>query len=94
MKKKNKIQPKTNYEILKDKIYNYNTESKYGFNPKEIEYLLVDYPNINMNKFNNAMFGNTCMMNERDELIMYHCDILKAIICGLENRDLTVWEWD
>lgn len=89
-----KIINKTDYEILKDKIYNYNTESEFGFNPKEIKDLLVDYPNINMDKFNNAMFGNTCMMNERDELIIYHVDILKAIICGIENRDLTVGEWD
>lgn len=94
MIKNNKMETKTDYEILKDKIYNYETESKYGFNPKEIETLLSDYPNINMNKFNNAMFGNTCMVNERDELIMYHCDILKAINCGIENRDLTTFEWD
>ena len=90
----NKMETKTDYEILKDKVYNYPTESKYGFNPKEIETLLSDFPNINRNKFNNAMFGNTCMVNERDELIMYFCDILSAIRCGLENRELKVGEWD
>ncbi len=85
---------KTDYKIIKDEIYSFPTESKYGFNPKEIKDFLANYPNINMDKFNNAMFGNTCMINERDEIITYHCDILKAIICGIENRELTIEEWD
>ena len=80
---------------LKDKVYNYKTESKYGFSPNEIKELLKDYPNIKMDKFDDALMGVTCMMNEKThESIIYHCDIYKALLCGLENRNLKLEEWD
>ena len=47
-----------------------------------------------MDKFNNATKGNTCMCNEEDGLIQYHCDIYTAIICGLENREINSLEFD
>jgi hypothetical protein len=28
------------------------------------------------------------------ELIIYHCDIDKALRCGIEDRDLKLYEWD
>ena len=78
---------------LIEKIYNYPTKYKEGFINEEIENLLKEFPNIHKDKFNNALHGNTCMMKE-GKIISYHCDILSAIRCGLENRDLTIWEWD
>lgn len=74
-------------------VYNYPTKSPYGFTNEEMAELLKKYPNVNMEKFNNAMWGNTCMMIE-GKIITYHCDVAKALQCGLENRDLTVDEWD
>lgn len=88
--KKNKI----NYKEIEDKVYNYKTKYKQGFIESEIEEILKEYPGINMNKYNDAMMGNTCMVDKNDGLIIYHCDIVKAIICGLENRDLRFEEWD
>lgn len=85
---------KINYKELEDKIYNYPTKYPEGFVKTEIDTLLKDYPNINMDKFDDAMMGNTCMMSENDGLIIYHCDILKALLCGIENRNLRVDEWD
>lgn len=74
-------------------IYKYPTKSEYGFTDKEIKELLTLFPNINMEKFNDALMGNTCMIID-NEIITYHCDIDKAIRCGVENRNLTQAEWD
>jgi len=81
------------YKKLEDKVYKYPTKSKYGFHNDELETLLKDYPDINMDKFNEAMMGNTCMIDEGG-VIMYHCDIFVALKCGIENRELTIEEWD
>ena len=85
---------KVNYKEIEDKIYNFKTKYKEGLIKSEIEEVLKNYPNINMDKYNDAMMGNTCMMDEIDGFIIYHCDIVNAIICGLENRGLRFEEWD
>lgn len=80
---------------LETLVYNWPTNNIHGFNPKEIEQILnqVGKENMNMEKYYNAMMGNTCMMDEHG-IIQYHCDILAGLRCGLENRDLTMDEWD
>ena len=78
---------------IQDKIYSYKTKHKEGFLQTEVNTLLIDYPNINMYKFNDALMGNTCMLKD-GKIVQYHCDIYKAIICGIENRGLTLNEWD
>ena len=65
---------------IKEKVYNFKTKYKEGFIQSEIETLLKDYPKINIEKFNNALMGNTCMLIN-DEIITYHCDIEKALLC-------------
>lgn len=82
-----------NIEDLKNKVYNFPTKHKEGFVQDEIDILLKDYPDINMNKFHNALMGITCMLIN-DEIVTYHCDIEKALRCGIDNRDLRIWEWD
>ena len=66
-----------------------------GISSEEIEKLLENFPNINREKFNDALKGVTCMM-EYDKIRIYHCDIEKALYCGcgIENRDLYSWEWN
>lgn len=78
---------------LEDKVYNYKTKYEEGFTDEEMKELLKDYPNINMDKFNDAMYGNTCMLKE-GKLINYHCDVLTALRCGTENRDMHYYEFD
>ena len=78
---------------IQDKIYSYKTKHKEGFLQTEIDTLLIDYPDINMDMFNDALMGNTCMVKD-GKIVQYHCDIYKALICGIENRGLTVNEWD
>jgi hypothetical protein len=78
---------------IREKVYGFKTKHKEGFVRSEIDTLLKDYPNINMDKFNEALFGITCMMKD-NEMVIYHCDVEKALHCGIENRGLRVCEWD
>lgn len=79
---------------LRDLVYNYETESEYGFTDNEMKELLKQFPDINMDKFNSTMRGNTCMMNDKNEIINYHCDVLTALRCGIENRNMEWYEFD
>jgi len=80
--------------LLYDRVYNYKTKSEYGLVETEIQDVLKDYPDCNMDKYNDAMMGNTCMGNDDKEIINYQCDVYSAILCGVENRDQMVQEWD
>jgi hypothetical protein len=74
-------------------VYGYNTKYEEGFIKEEIEDILQLFPNIDMEKFDKALQGNTCMTRD-NQTIIFHCDIEKAIRCGVEGRDLNWWEWD
>jgi len=78
---------------ITDIVNNFPTKNKEGFTGKEIQTLLKQYPDINMEKFHDALRGITCMMID-NEMIIYHCDVELALRCGLENRDPTAFEWD
>ena len=80
---------------IEDKVYKYPTKYKEGFLPEEIEELLEEYNyhNFNKKKFDEALTGITCMVREGKTLI-YHCDILTALRCGVENRKQRLEEWD
>lgn len=74
-------------------VKNFKTKYQEGFTNDEIVILLKQFPNINMEKFNKAFNGNTCMLIGQN-VIHYHCDIINALRCGTENRDLTLMEGD
>ena len=78
---------------LEEFINNYPTKYKEGFLSEEQKAVLEKFPNINMDKYNDAMMGNTCIMKE-DKIVTYHCDIITALRCGIENRKIKYWEWD
>jgi Ca2+-binding EF-hand superfamily protein len=82
-----------NYEEIRKEINDFPTKSEYGFTKAEITTLLNKFKGVNLKKFQEAMYGNTCMM-ENNELINYHHDVEMALICGLQNRSLKVGEWD
>lgn len=71
-----------------------NFVTKYnGFTYSEINELLKYYPNINTDKFNSCLYGISCsIVNE--EIVIYKHDVKLALICGIENRDLTEFEFD
>ena len=82
------------YKEVYDKVYNYKTKYPQGFIESEIKELLKGYPDIDMKKFDDAMMGNTCMIAPDDQTIIYHCDVEKAILCGIEKRGLKWYEFD
>lgn len=78
---------------IEDKVNSFKTKHKQGFISSEIEELLSDYPDIDRVKFNNALSGITCMVID-DEIIIYHCDIITALRCGIEKREIRGYEFD
>ena len=49
---------------IHDKVYNYPTKHKEGFVQSEVYAILKDYRDVDMEKFNSALMGNTCMVKE------------------------------
>ena len=83
------MEPKKLYKL----VYEYPTKYKEGFLPDEIKEILKTFPNINMDKYNDAMGVHTVIIIEND-IITFHNDILTAFKCGIENRDITIGEFD
>jgi formate dehydrogenase assembly factor FdhD len=80
------------YKKIKDVVYNYKTKHEHGFTKTEIDNLLEEL-NINENRFNKALGVNTCMLID-GEVITYHTDVLKGVVCAIENREQNSLEWD
>ena len=72
---------------LSDLVFNYPTKYKEGFTNDEIKQLFANFPQINMEKVENAFMGNTCKVKD-GLIISYHCDVLLALNCGLESTNL------
>ena len=89
MRSKQNGTPMTVYE----KVHSFPTKHKEGFIQAEIDELLKQFYDVRMDKFNDAMRGNTCMLIG-EEVIIYHCDVLTALRCGLENRGILPHEFD
>jgi len=75
-------------------INNYKTRYSAGFIKSEMEEILKEFPEINMDKYNDAMLCHTVQISETNETIYYHTDFRTALYCGVENRDMTTLEWD
>jgi hypothetical protein len=84
---------KEEYKELENLVYNYKTKHEQGFIWSEQQELLKQFPDINMDKYFDVQKGITCQMST-DGLVIYHCDVLLSLICGLENREQTAEEWD
>lgn len=74
-------------------VNEYKTKHKHGFTNSELNKIITIFPEMNADKFNSAFSGNTCMKIGND-LIHYHCDVITALRCGLENRDMLPHEFD
>ena len=100
--KNKKLTPKQElYQYIDKLVYEYPTKHKEGFIALEekdiVEKVKAKYPELpfNENKFSDALCGITCMMDEETNgLIIYHCDIKTAILCGIEDRGMYLHEWD
>ena len=80
-------------EQIHKAVYDFKTKHSEGFTTSEINELLLNYPDINKDKFYDALQGITGMFKDNDTII-YHCDIEKALLCGIQNRDLYNYEFD
>lgn len=78
---------------IREKVYGFKTKHKEGFTLTDIEELLQDYPNMNRDRFDDALMGDTCLVID-DEIVRYHHDVELALRCGVENRKPRSWEWD
>jgi hypothetical protein len=76
-----------------DIIYNYPTKYQMGFTNSEIEEVLKNFPNLNRQYYDNALYGTTCTIID-GETITYHCDIENAIIYGLRGTNIGGIKWD
>ena len=74
-------------------VYGYKTKNEQGFTHSEILTILKLFPTVKKEKFFDALNGITCMIIG-GEIVTYHCDIVTALNCGLENRNITLSEWD
>lgn len=68
---------------IEDLVYNCPTKSKHGFNSKEMEDLLSEIEGLDIHKYNDAMNGITCMMDEENGIIVYPADVVNGIRAGL-----------
>jgi hypothetical protein len=66
-------------------ITNFKRENAQGFTEDEIQRLLKYYPGINMKAFQEALFGDTCMV-VKGKTIRYTEDIVSAIWAGLPKN--------
>ncbi len=83
-------------EFVEKVIDEFVTDSDYGFNPREVQEIITivskKYP-FNTEKFYEAVSGDTCIL-QNGVPIRYHCDILKGLICGIEDRCIKLSEFD
>ena len=84
---------KVNHKEISDYIYSVKTEDPHGFTSEELDEVVKKYPTINLEKFDSALTGITCAFID-NKIRIYPCDIVKAVVCGLENRELNQSEFD
>ena len=67
------------------KIVNeFETKNSNGFSAKEIEQLLLKFPNLDRKKYDYYMLGKTCIVIDNEPLF-YHNDIIIGIYYGLKR---------
>lgn len=77
---------------LKKLVYEWPTKHKEGFTYNE-QLDIISYMGCDKETYLDKLGINTCIVID-GETITYHCDILTALRCTLENRDKYLYEWD
>jgi hypothetical protein len=83
-----------NHKSIRELVYSYPTQDKMGFTQTELDDLLINFTNINMEKFNDSLNFITCTLNENGECVIYHHDILKGLYFGLSNKQPRFLDFD
>ncbi len=72
----------------------YERENEIGLLEEEIiDIIEYHFDDFSIEKYNNAMMGNTCGSKD-GKLLNYPWDVVVALKCGVEKRELTAAEWD
>ena len=83
------------YERKIEKIVRaFPTQNEEGFLDNEIDELLLKFPEINKGEIQKILGYHSCMIDKNGNFITYHQDIIKAIECCLNDRDIEFYEWD
>ena len=77
---------------LEKLVYDWPTKHKEGFTDEE-QLDIISHMGCDKDTYFDKLEVNTCMMID-GETITYHCDVLTALRCTLENRNQTIFEWD
>ena len=84
-------------KLLSCNVYNfvktYKTSYEEGFSNVEIHIILNTFKNIDRTRFFDALTGITCT-SKNEQILYYKHDIEKALLCGIEDRNLTEEEFD
>lgn len=80
-------------KCLEELVYGFDTTYKEGFTHADYERLLQVFPKINMERFDDALSGITCVVQD-GQVVIYHCDILLALKLGTQDRNMKSYEWD
>jgi hypothetical protein len=83
---------KADYEKIEKQVYEFQTKYTKGFIDSEITELLEKL-NINEKRFSKAMGVNTCIIID-EQVITFHVDIIKGIVCAIEDRGQDIFEFD
>ena len=86
----------TNEEI-KHAVMHYDNKYEQGLTSSEFNDILKTLrsndDNFSLEKFCDSLNGNTCGFID-GKIVNYFHDVIVAMICGFENRDLTLEEFD
>jgi len=87
------VEEVSTYEMVQNYLDNFVKKYDAGFTKDDINVIINYFDIMNMSKFQSTLEGITGIVIE-GEFVTYYTDVHKAILCGLENRDLTLTEWD
>ncbi len=89
-------QKENGHAFVEELLERYPKANERGFSPDDISNILKFFGDdeINMEKFNDVMMGNTGVVTDGGVFLTYHTDLRRALICGLEGRGLRVGEFD
>ncbi len=84
------------YSFVEELLDRYPKEHERGFMMSEVEHILLFFSDgdFNIQKYNDAMTGNTGAVTDEGHFLTYHTDLRRALICGIEGRSLTAGEFD
>ena len=82
------------FKSIENRVYEYPTKNKMGFTSQEIDEFLKEYPQCNMDFFNQSLIGVTGSISDTGEFVFYHSDVYSALKMGLLNKRLSNSDWD